>query len=984
VTTTTTFFYTFAITKPNNIMKIKLFHVFILLIICSIPVETLYAQSNIGLPIIKNYPKEVYKAGLQNWEIQQDIFGKMYFANNEGLLTFDGANWNIVKVDNKTIVHSILIDGERIYVGSQGDFGYFQPSTKGVLQYVSLKNLVPEKHQNFADVWDIIKINAEIIFRTSNKVFRYDGQIHLLDTDKTFEFLRTEKGENYLNDSKNGLSVIKNNKIKAIPNTEMLKDKVITSVLSIGENKLLITTLKNGFFQFDGDKLTKWKLQDDNIIQQNRINRAVKIDFERIAIGTITGGLFIINISGKVLQHIDINQGLQSNDILDLFKDGAGNLWLALSNGIDYVEISSPFSIIQPDGDLRGIGYCAKIHQDKIYFGTSNGLYATDWQTYYNPFETQPFQLVENTKGQVWSLNIHQNELLLGHHEGTFRIEDYQAIQLSNLPGSWTSIPLQNFENQILEGNYNGLNLYDFQNEHWQFQHKIENMIDESCRIMAQDNQGNVWVAHPYRGVYRIALDIENKKVKSIKLYNSKNGFPSDLYIHVFKIGDGLVFAAERGIYEYKPEKDGFELSERWSEMIDSTSRVQRLMEDKKGNIWFVNDDEVGVFWVKDFGVEKRLEKQLFPQLKNRLVAGFEHIYPYDDENVFFPLERGFIHFNPKKYGAIDTVFHVHLQQIKLGDSTTVFGGWQSKNWKKPLFKYFENSFIFTYAASDFSDFYKTEFQYLLEGLDDDWSNWTNKTLKEYTNLPVGKYTFKVRARNANGQITEVKTFEFEIASPWYASTTARIFYTFIILGILFGLIFIPRQKYKQEKAILQEEQEKTLQEKAAEHHKIVTQNEAAISKLQQEKLKAEIQFKNQELATTTMNLVQKGEFLNKLKEELDKILNESNEPKVKSNIRKTIKLLNENAQLDEDWEQFSQYFDQVHEDFLKRLRDAYPQLTPKDQRLCTYLKMNLSTKEIAPLLNISVRGVEISRYRLRKKMDLPTEINLNEFMMKY
>jgi DNA-binding CsgD family transcriptional regulator len=132
------------------------------------------------------------------------------------------------------------------------------------------------------------------------------------------------------------------------------------------------------------------------------------------------------------------------------------------------------------------------------------------------------------------------------------------------------------------------------------------------------------------------------------------------------------------------------------------------------------------------------------------------------------------------------------------------------------------------------------------------------------------------------------------------------------------------------------------------------------------------------------MNLVQKGEFLNKLKEELDKILNESNEPKVKSNIRKTIKLLNENAQLDEDWEQFSQYFDQVHEDFLKRLRDAYPQLTPKDQRLCTYLKMNLSTKEIAPLLNISVRGVEISRYRLRKKMDLPTEINLNEFMMKY
>ncbi|MGB1121690.1 MAG: helix-turn-helix transcriptional regulator, partial [Saprospiraceae bacterium] len=156
------------------------------------------------------------------------------------------------------------------------------------------------------------------------------------------------------------------------------------------------------------------------------------------------------------------------------------------------------------------------------------------------------------------------------------------------------------------------------------------------------------------------------------------------------------------------------------------------------------------------------------------------------------------------------------------------------------------------------------------------------------------------------------------------------------------------------------------------------------ISKLQRDKLESEIRFKNQELAITTMNLVQKGEFLLKLKEELNKILNDTNEPKTKKAIRKTIKLLNQNAELDKDWEQFAQHFDQVHEDFLKRLRDTYPQLTPKDQRLCTYLKMNLSTKEIAPLMNISVRGVEISRYRLRKKIELPTETNLNEFMMNF
>lgn len=966
-------------------MKPKSTFIFLLMNVCLSISSGLFAQSNIGLPTIKNYPKEIYQAGLQNWEIQQDKIGRLYFANNEGLLTFDGANWQLTEVENKTIVRSLLIDGERIYVGSQGDFGYFEPNKKGILKYFSLKHLIQEEHQNFADVWDIVKYRHNIIFRTSTKIFRYDGNIHVLDANKTYEFLRKVGQKIYLQNSETGLSSVFENQIQPFENTQILTNKVITAIVTINENEQLITTLKNGFFKFDGKTLTPWQLQDNGIIQQNRINCAVKLDNNRIAIGTVTGGLFIINAEGSVLQHIDIQRGLQSNDILNVFKDGAGNLWLALGNGIDYLEINSPFSMIEPDGDLRGTGYSVKIHQDKIYFGTSNGLYFTDWKKYYNPFNHQHFQLTNNTKGQVWSLNIRNDELLLGHHEGTFRVEGGQAIQLSNLPGSWTSLPLKNEENQLLEGNYSGLNLYNFQGGHWQFQSKIDNMIDESCRIMAQDNEGNIWVAHPYRGVYRITLDLANNKVKTIKLYNSKNGFPSDLYIHVFKIGDGLVFAAESGIYVYNSKADKFEISPVWADRFEANSRTQLLVEDKKKNIWFVNNGEVGVFWMKDLGLDKQVKKQqMFPQLKNRLVAGFEHIYPYDDENVFFPLERGFIHFNPKKYGAADSLFHVHLQQIKLGDSTIVFGGWQSKNLVKPIFKHFENSFTFTYAASDFSDFYDTEFQYLLEGLDDDWSNWTTKTWKEYTNLPKGKYIFKVRAKNANGQLTEIKAFEFEIAPPWYASTTARVVYIVIILSILFGLVFIPRQKYKQEKAILQEEQEKTLQEKAAEHQKIVAQNEAAISKLQQEKLKAEIQFKNQELATTTMNLVQKGEFLNKLKEELDKILNESNEPKVKKHIRQTIKLLNENAQLDEDWEQFAQYFDQVHEDFLKRLREAYPQLTPKDQRLCTYLKMNLSTKEIAPLLNISVRGVEISRYRLRKKMDLPTEINLNEFMMKF
>jgi DNA-binding CsgD family transcriptional regulator len=94
--------------------------------------------------------------------------------------------------------------------------------------------------------------------------------------------------------------------------------------------------------------------------------------------------------------------------------------------------------------------------------------------------------------------------------------------------------------------------------------------------------------------------------------------------------------------------------------------------------------------------------------------------------------------------------------------------------------------------------------------------------------------------------------------------------------------------------------------------------------------------------------------------------------------------MLVQDAQLDTDWEQFTERFDQVHSEFIKRLRVEFPELTPKDQRLCAYLRMNLASKEIAPLLNISIRGVEISRYRLRKKLHLGKDVNLTDFLLKY
>ncbi len=125
-----------------------------------------------------------------------------------------------------------------------------------------------------------------------------------------------------------------------------------------------------------------------------------------------------------------------------------------------------------------------------------------------------------------------------------------------------------------------------------------------------------------------------------------------------------------------------------------------------------------------------------------------------------------------------------------------------------------------------------------------------------------------------------------------------------------------------------------------------------------------------------------KKEFILKLKTELQQLQKTAKVGDDNPELKKVLKALSEEEKLDTEWEQFSQHFDSVHGDFLTILKNKYPSLKPHELRLCAYLRMNLSSKEIAPLMSISLRGVEISRYRLRKKMALASEVNLVQFLM--
>lgn len=965
-------------------MKVRFF----LLIVLFFSGLDLKAQGiNLGIPPTWNFPNKVYHAGTQNWDAAQDIRGVMYFANNVGLLQYDGNNWNCLPVTNHTIVRSVAIaEDNRIYVGAQSEFGYYFPDSDGFLRYHSLVSLLPEAMRHFEDVWDICFWKGDVFFRTNQMVFQYSGdkvKVHQPASEFTAMYL-TGNGI-LLQANFTSLLIFKNEVFEPYIDYPAITS-AITGVIPWKSDTLLLSTLKNGIFYIHNNTPGKWTTLYDPLLKEKRVYTACILPGYQLAIGTSLDGLLVLDDHRRIYRHLTKKTGLQNNNILCTFADRGGNIWLGLDNGIDCVILDAPFSSIIPDRELLSTGYTAAVFDDYLYMGVSDGIYVAPWQSYYDP-EKGPFiQKIQATDGQAWGLKTIGNQLLLGHHEGAFQLNGTTARRFSSIPGSWTFLELS--ADYLLGGNYNGLTLYRKSADGWVLDQKLPG-LNESCRIMVKDAEGIIWVSHPYRGVYRIEWQPEQKEKLKVQFLDSRQGLPSNLNNYVYEIAGKAVFATNKGVYRYDKVTGKFIPDQDFIKNLGADRRVKYLKEDARGNIWYVVENEVGMLMVNDLGLRKEARKKVFSELDNKLVGGFEFIYPYDDNNVIFGAEQGFIHYNAAASSSQDSLQVILTKVTATGfKDSLIFGGWHLDNGKAglrqadelaPVLERRLNNLQFIFSAPDYKDPGSLQYRTQLKGLTEKWSEWSAETKQNYTNLGAGNYTFMVQARSKDGRESAIVTYSFRIQPPWYGSTLAFIIYFLLLAGLIAGSLLGQKRKFEKEKDLLKEQHEAV----KAQHIRQVEQTKAALIQIQNEKLEAEISFKNKELASATLHLVQKGEILVTIQEALNQILAKSKNPEVKKETQHLINLLNFDATLDDGWEQFAHHFDLVHVDFLKRLREKYPQLSANDEKLSAYLRMNLSTKETAQLMNISVRGVEASRYRLRKKLHLSNEANLVEFMMK-
>lgn len=932
----------------------------------------------IGLPKVLNYTKSEYNAGTQNWNISQDSKGFMYFANNDGVLKFDGAKWNNLVPDIPRPVRSVFVDSQnRIFVGLIDNIGILELNSTGSYVFRSLRYLLPEG-VSFSDNWKIHEIKDGIVFQSFEHLLIYNNknqeQIKVFSPKEKFRFSFVIDERLIVQDSDLGLFEYINGEFNKIIWPDFVFADDIISITKTDQNSLLLGTL-NGIYEFNAGQITEWKSQVNDFIKTNKLFTSIPIFDNQLAFGTILNGLIISDSKGNILQHLNRTNGLQNNTILSLFSDKDKNLWLGLDNGIDYVDISSPVSYIS--GGEIGTGYCCIIFNDRLYFGTNQGLFVKSFKNLSEGKDD--FKLIKNTEGQVWSLTIKNNQLICGHNFGTFLIDKESALKISDEPGGWKYISLKNKPNVLIGGFYNGLALFKNTNNSWQFYKKLKG-FEESARFLIEDEQENLWISHGGKGVYKITLDSEKENILAYQLYNSSSGLPSNEQNIVFSYKNKFYVSTVNGIYEFNAASDSFEKTGAFNELIGNVGRLKFFVPDQKGNLWFVGENVSGVLRLNEDLTYTKITTPFDPLVK-KMVNEFEFVYPYNSEHTFFAIDNGFAHYSSNLSKSYSQPYNTYITQIELNYLDSIIFPQNSPDEIQGRFPFRKNSFRFHFASPFYENLTDLHFSYFLENYSEEWSEWTNDNYKDFTNLFEGNYVFKVRAKNIYGTESAIATYPFTIIPPWHRSRSA--FYVYLLLSILFiflGIKYIlHRIELSKKREKLKHDNELKIKEEEFQHQSLIAEKE--IIKLRNDKLRSEKIHRDKELANQTMNIVQKNRFLKKLDEELHRIQNNTKDSTVVTKLAIIKNRIKKELDDKQQHQLFETYFEDVHTEFFDRMKEKFPQLSPGDLRLSAYIRMNISTKEIATLLNITYRGVEIRRYRLRKKMDLSRDVNLTTYL---
>ena len=942
--------------KKNSIKKTKKFfilkNVFSVILFFSMWIS--FSQET--PPIIKYGLKES-GAGNQNWMISQDSLGKIYIANNKGLSEFNGTKWVLYPSPNESIIRSVKVIGEKIYTGTYMNFGYWENTENGILTYTSLSKKLNIDILEDEQFWNIIEYNEKVIFQSLSRLIIVEeasGEVQFLVSGGTLLKSFKVDSQVFYQESGRGLFEIRSGKPYLVCQDEKLKNQVIIGLFKI-KGDFLILTDKSGFFHLKGNRIFKWKIEGDASFKNYKLYSSMMLSDGSFALGTISNGLIWLDKFGKLILELNKEKGISNNTILSVFEDKSQNIWLGLDNGIDCVNANSPFLEFSDIFGKLGAVYTSKLHEDNFYLGTNHGLFVKKTNS------SSGFSLIDGTEGQVWTLDVIDGQLLCGHDLGTFYIDSDTALQIADKPGTWVFKRHPTNVDVLLQGNYKGIFVLEKANNNWRIRNKLTG-FDISSRFIEFVNDSLILVSHEYKGVFNLKIDSELTIVKEITFEESvkkgKNASLASFDSEIFYNNPDGIFRYDKQDFKFIKDID---LS---TEISVSRYLSGKMINDDNGKFWMYSNNKIHYLFKDIFSEEFKFKSFYFEKNTANNVLGFEHVAKHTGSKYLLGTNRGYLLVDLAKIKKAKPI--ARFEKIRVTDKSNNLINLPLN--QESTLNPEQNNIKFFISQFNYQKYDKVTYQYLLAGFDEDWRPWTTNAVLSLNNLPRGEYVLKARTRIRNEISKSITTKKIYILPPWYLSNRMYFIYFILFLALIFLVNKIYVFYYKRQRNKLIEVNTRKLE-------LIELGNQRELMKVRNEQLQNDIESKNREIAIATMSTLKRNEFLNKIKKDLTDM-------ESLTKVGQLIKKINKNLKNNDDWQYFEDAFNNADKDFFKEIKAKHQELTNNDLKLCAFLRLNLSSKEIAPLLNISVHSVEIKRYRLRKKMNLSRETRIVDYIM--
>lgn len=895
------------------------------------------------MPPIQNYRIFEYKADSKNWGLSASEDGELFVANNQGLLHFNGEEWELHKLPHETTIRSVAHTNGKIFTGSYEEFGYWQKNSFGDLVYTSLTYLIKDHQFTNEEFWQILPYEKGLLFRSFSTIYQYQNDaITVIDVDIVVSKIAPFQDKIVVAGGEGELYRFDNLKLTRFVDDGMLNGKTIIDMVQTEEG-LLIGTRLDGCYLLQGGVLRPWDDTINEELKMQQLNRILPLDSGKLVFGTIKNGIYVYDVAQGIWDILNRENGLQNNTVLAMLQYN-DQLWAGLDNGIDRIQLNNPITYYtEPTGAL-GTVYDIALHDDILYLGSNTGIYYV---------QNDSLNFVNGSQGHVWDLEVIEDDLFGGHNTGTFRLDDGQIKDFFNYSGGYQMAKVPNQQEMYIQGTYNGfVKFLKSQSGAWVAE-KIDGM-DRPVEQLCFENEHTVWAAHPYKGFYRVKIDSEFSKVLEYQEYKT-DSIPDNYNIELFNVKNQIVFNNQGRWYKYDPILDRIIVFEEFEPYTN-----KKLLYHDESHFWFLDNQSKEVTFTDFKGKDLILEES---QLTRRQVPEAENIIKQSDSAYYFTLGDG--------YAKIDLAeLQYHVESLQL--STPKLNSFIAGNEKRPIDKatitlsFLEAKTIeIKVSAPKEVD---SKYYYELKSESDTvQSGFSDHGTLNFQNLDYGKYLLRIAAVGIDNQKSEALEVSFQIKPPWYLSNASIVGYLLAGIGVFYLIRIYNRRKLGRKQQELKDQ--------------LIREQEDKLAKLEKEKLAKEVKLKQNELTISTMNVAEKNELLLELKSML---LMGKEQFSDKRRYRAFMKKLDNSIHGDGDWKRFEYNFNELHDDFFEKLLKKYPKLTPKDLKLCAYLKMNLSTKEIAPLMAISVRGVEIHRYRLRKKLGIASSENISNFLITF